>query len=173
MTEPYWIAGPWTGRLAISARPRGGEWLDEEMFSWRRLGVHTVVSLLTADEEKDLDLEREGPVVGKSGMMFVSFPITDRSVPDSRLALTHLAAQLNADLAQGKNVVIHCRQGIGRAALVAATVLLNQGREIEPVLLALSKVRGVPVPETPEQRAFLLRVSEDMGATAPSGSPRT
>jgi len=158
--------------LAISARPRGGEWLDEEMSSWRRLGVDTVVSLLTIDEEKDLALERESPVVRQSGMMFVSFPITDRNVPDSRLALTRLAAQLSAELAQGKHVVIHCRQGIGRAALVAASVLITQGLEIEPALLAISETRGVSVPETPEQHAFLLQIYEELGTPAAAGPPK-
>jgi hypothetical protein len=27
----YWIEGPWTGRLAISARPRGWDWLQDDV----------------------------------------------------------------------------------------------------------------------------------------------
>ena len=139
------------------------------MSSWHQLGVDTVVSLLTADEEKDLDLECEAPAVRQSKMTFVSFPIVDRSVPESRLALVRLVAHLSADLTQGRNIVIHCRQGIGRAALVAASVLINQGLEVEPALLAISKARGVTVPETPEQHAFLLQISEELGAAATTG----
>jgi len=58
-TELYWIEGPWPGRLAISARPRGGDWLEDEVKSWRRAGLDIIVSLLTPDEEEALDLQRE------------------------------------------------------------------------------------------------------------------
>ena len=34
-TELYWIPGPWLGRLAIMPRPRGGDWLEDEIRSWR------------------------------------------------------------------------------------------------------------------------------------------
>ena len=50
----FWIDDPWpyTGRLAIAARPRGGDWLQDELASWRDvLGAGgVVVSLLTAEE---------------------------------------------------------------------------------------------------------------------------
>jgi hypothetical protein len=55
-TELYWIERPWRGRLAIMPRPRGGDWLDDEIQSWRRSGVDVVVSLLTREEESDLNL---------------------------------------------------------------------------------------------------------------------
>ena len=84
MTELHWISGPWTGRLAIAARPRGGDWLTEEMRAWRQAGVDTVVSLLTAGEEMDLDLVGERAAAQVSGMSFLSFPIVDRCVPDSQ-----------------------------------------------------------------------------------------
>jgi hypothetical protein len=41
-TELYWIERPWRGRLAIMPRPRGGDWLDDEIQSWRRSGVDVV-----------------------------------------------------------------------------------------------------------------------------------
>ncbi|MCC6363579.1 MAG: hypothetical protein IT165_08635 [Bryobacterales bacterium] len=55
-TRLYWIDGPWRGKLAMAARPRGGDWLDDEMESWRRAGIDTVFSLLTGEEERDLDV---------------------------------------------------------------------------------------------------------------------
>ena len=68
MTQLYWITGPWAGRLAISARPRGGDWLEDEISAWQRAGVDTVVSLLTIDEERDLALEREALASRAAGM---------------------------------------------------------------------------------------------------------
>ena len=31
MKTVYWLDGPWLGRLAIVARPRGDEWLTDEL----------------------------------------------------------------------------------------------------------------------------------------------
>ena len=87
MTQLFWIEGPWHGRLAISARPPGGDWLADEMIDWRHAGVDTVVSLLAAEEIQDLELIREEPLCRAAGMEFVSFPIVDRGVPDSFRAL--------------------------------------------------------------------------------------
>ncbi len=55
-TKLYWIDGPWRGKLAIAARPRGGDWIADEIASWRGSGVDVIVSLLTAEEERDLEL---------------------------------------------------------------------------------------------------------------------
>lgn len=155
MTQLYWITGPWAGRLAISARPRGGDWLEDEMSAWQRAGVDTVVSLLTMDEERDLALEREALASQAAGMAFISFPIVDREVPNSKADLVHLIAQLNAELAQGKDVVIHCRQGIGRAGLAASSLLITAGVDPENAASEVSEARGLAVPETAEQRAWL------------------
>ncbi len=54
-TDLYWIDGPWNGRLAIAARPRGGDWLDDEVGSWRQAGLDMMVSLLTPDEVAEFE----------------------------------------------------------------------------------------------------------------------
>ena len=59
MDRIAWVDGPWPGKLALAARPRGGEWLHDVLASWQRAGVHTVFSLLTPEEERDLDLTHE------------------------------------------------------------------------------------------------------------------
>ena len=46
----FWIVGPWRGRLAIAARPRGGDWLEDEITGWRLAGIDIVVSLLESHE---------------------------------------------------------------------------------------------------------------------------
>ena len=54
-TELHWVEAPSFGRLAIAARPRGGDWLEDEIREWRDSGVDHVVSLLTPPEANDLD----------------------------------------------------------------------------------------------------------------------
>lgn len=155
-TELYWIPGSWPGRIAIMPRPRGGDWLEDEIRAWRDASVGVVVSLLEEEEVTDLELSAEGELAGASGIEFVSFPIVDRSVPASRDSVSELVANLATRLNAGQNVAIHCRQGIGRAALVAIAVLVRLGVSADEAIERVSATRGRPVPETPEQREWLL-----------------
>src|SRR5437867_3496073 len=111
----FWISGPWRGRLAISSRPRGGDWLEDEIRGWRGSRVNSVVSLLEKNEETHLGLSDEGRAAEASGIQFVSFPIPDRGVPASVESTVSLLRSLNHSLGQGENVAVHCRQGIGRS----------------------------------------------------------
>jgi protein-tyrosine phosphatase len=153
----FWITGPWRGRLAISTRPRGGDWLEDEIRGWRSAEVDSVVSLLEKDEERQLQLDEEGLITEANGIHFISFPIVDRGVPTSIPATISLLRSVNDALEQGENVAVHCRQGIGRAALVAAGTLMAAGKSPEAALEAVRSARGLNVPETAEQRDWLQR----------------
>lgn len=154
-TKLHWVDGIWPGKLALAARPRGGDWLEDEIISWQRAGVDTVCSLLTPEEEADLDMAQESSTAQAHGMRFLSFPIPDRQVPVSASRLATALVQLEAELAAGRNVVLHCRQGIGRTGLVAACLLLTKGIDPETAIKRLSQARGTAVPETPEQRRWI------------------
>jgi protein-tyrosine phosphatase len=154
-TKLHWVDGPWPGKLALASRPRGGEWLADELTGWPSAGIDTVFSLLTADEEEDLDLAAEAAQAKAHGVNFLSFPIQDRHVPESEGKLTRALEKLEAELVTGRNVVLHCRQGIGRTGLVAACLLLTKGIDAETALKRLSAARGLPVPETAEQRRWI------------------
>jgi protein-tyrosine phosphatase len=154
-TELFPVEGPWRGRLAISARPRGGDWLEQEMRAWRHAGIDVVVSLLEPQEASDLELDREREHSEGNGIEFYSLPIADRSVPGPKTQIHDLLNQLDLKLAQGKNVAIHCRQGIGRAGLIAASLLIEQGLTAEESINRVSAARRVPTPETQEQRLWI------------------
>jgi protein-tyrosine phosphatase len=146
---------PWLGRLAISPRPRGGDWLDDEMKAWRRTGVDAVVSLLEPGEAEDLGLDEERKYCEANGVDFYSLPIVDRSVPASEADASRLLGALEEALNAGKNVAIHCRQGIGRAGLIASTLLVEAGVSPSEAIQRVSAARHTPVPETAEQRAWI------------------
>lgn len=149
----------------MASRPRGGDWLDDEMVSWRHAGVDAVLSLLTPEEEKALALEDEGRAAGTHGMQFISLPILDRQVPRSEAAMAPVLAGVDSLLESGKNVLVHCRQGIGRAGLVAACLLVAKGYDPRDAVGRVSQARGIPVPETAEQRQWIDRYAAILSGT--------
>ena len=158
----YWIENPWPGKLAIVPRPRGGDWLEDEVRAWRQAGLDVIVSLLEADEVTDLELQHGAELSQLSGLAFISFPITDRSIPTLRTDALKLLRELLGLLRTGKHVAIHCRQGIGRAALMAASLLVLDGLTPEVALQKVSAARGCSVPETAEQRAWVLALAREV-----------
>ncbi len=153
--ELYWLDEAWPGRLAVSARPRGGDWLKDDIASWKRAGINTVLSLLTSDEERDLDLRDEAGEVRAQGMEFTSFPIPDRQTPRSEAKVAEVLEGITRALSTGKNVLVHCRQGIGRSGLVATCLLVKKGMSPGAAVKSVSAARGLTVPETAEQREWI------------------
>src|SRR5689334_7547977 len=90
----YWIPTPASGRLATMARPRGGDWLADELAAMRSLGVDTLVCLLTDGELAELDLQAEAHLTMDAGLHFIQFSIPDYAVPPLELATAQLIAQL-------------------------------------------------------------------------------
>ena len=147
----YRIEGPWLGNVAVSPRPRGGEWLDDEVSAWSQAGVDVVVSLLTHEETRELGLSDEGELCRRHSITFISFSIEDLSVPTSRSDALKLIRRLNLLLAEGHSLLIHCRGGIGRSGLIAASLLVSSGIKPEAALRQASDARGFSVPETAQQ----------------------
>jgi protein-tyrosine phosphatase len=168
----YWIEGPWPGRLAIVPRPRGGDWLDDEARAWKNGNVDLVVSLLDPDEEQALELTAEQAICQANGMEFFSIPIADRGLPragkEFSIALGAIAERVNL----GQTAIVHCRQGIGRAPLLAASMLIVAGVDAGEAIRRVSEARGRPVPETGEQAEWLrgLAVAREMEDYAATGT---
>jgi hypothetical protein len=166
-TELFRIEGPWSGRLAIMPRPRGGDWLEEEIQAWRRSGVDVVVILLTPDERAEFDLIDEESLCRANGIDFVSFPIVDRGIPTSMELFSDLITTLAEQLSNGKNVAVHCRQGIGRAGLVAVCLLIFSGVGQGAALTRVGAARGCAVPETPDQRRWIADFGKSLAVKLP------
>jgi hypothetical protein len=166
-TTLFWIEGPWPGRLAIVPRPRGGDWLEDELRAWQESGLDIVVSLLTPAEVTELDLGKEGAWCQAYGIQFYAFPIADLGVPVSRKASVDLISKLDKALSEGKNIAVHCRQSIGRSGLLAACLLIGSGAAPETAFERVSAARGCPVPETIEQREWVHTLSTELLVALP------
>jgi protein-tyrosine phosphatase len=161
------VEGPWPGQLVVVSRPRGGDWLEDEIESWRSQGVSTVVSLLTKAEERDLELSAESTIVQELGMEFLSYPIPDYSVPASRADIAALVSKLRVKLGHGDKIVVHCRGGLGRSPLIGACLLASAGVPPETAFRRIGRVRGSTVPETGEQRQWVIDFAANLALTFP------
>ena len=154
-TPAYWIPITPPGRLAMAPRPRGGDWLADELADWRDRGIDRLVSLRDADEVREFALGDEESLAESLRMRFWSLPIPDRGTPRSREAYTKLIRQMSDELESGRGVLVHCRQGIGRAGMLAISLLMTGGMSSEAAAARVSQARGTVVPETAIQRQFL------------------
>ncbi len=157
----YQIEGPWPGQLAIVPRPRGGDWLEDELRAFKEEGFDLVVSLLTEDESQELGLARESDLSRKHELKFLGFPIPDLGTPDSAAAQEFLG-RLHRALSAAERIAVHCRQGIGRSGLVASSLLVMSGIDPATAFRKVSAARGLSVPETPAQRDWVIELSHEL-----------
>jgi len=125
------------------------------MRSWKDAGLSIIASLLTSEEVAEMGLQEEPEMARRAGLEFRALPIPDLGVPPSRSATAELVAYLERSLVAGKDVAVHCRQGIGRSSLVVASVLAAAGVPPGEAFRQISAVRGTLVPETAEQRRWV------------------
>jgi hypothetical protein len=71
--ELYWICQVGEGRLGVMPRPRGGDWLFDELASLRELGVDVLISLLEGHEIDELVLGEEESACKANEIAFISF----------------------------------------------------------------------------------------------------
>lgn len=152
--DVFWIGGDPPPGLAIVTRPMN--WLGDEMRQLKRGGIDTLVSLLERREAVWLGLEDEGREAQKAGIAFLNFPIPDTTVPLNVASFRSFVSDLAARLRSGEHVGVHCRGSIGRATVTAVCTLIHLGWKAPDALAAVEATRGCPVPDTEEQRTWIL-----------------
>jgi protein-tyrosine phosphatase len=85
----------------------------------------------------------------------------DRSVPFDRENFTEFVQKLARRLQTGEKIGVHCRGCIGRSTVVTASTLIKLGWPAEKALDAIEKARGCSVPDTEEQRDWILDFGEE------------
>lgn len=143
------------GFLAVMAKPVAGEWLGEDLRALKSRGVIKVVSLLEQAEQFEVGLGQEASICASAGLAYQSYPIPDRGLPSSIPEFRSFVRSLYSEICAGQSTVVHCRAGIGRSGLVAASVLVEGGHAVDEAFDMISRSRGVNVPDTDEQRRFV------------------
>ena len=155
MKNIYWIRHADPPKLAIVARPRGDEGLEDDLRALKRDGIDILVSLLTVPEVRALGLGREEEFARALGMQFISYPIPDGATPRELKSFHELVVRLSSAIRSGKSVGAHCFGCIGRATVTTAAVLIELGWNAKDALALIEQARGCPVPDTREQRDWI------------------
>jgi ADP-ribosyl-[dinitrogen reductase] hydrolase len=173
LTHPLKIAaisaGPLFGRVGITFCPgkfdpqaMSGHWdrdlaLDlEAMQAW---GAAAVVTLIEPHEVVLLRVERLGDEVSARGMRWFHLPIADVSTPDEDFEREWVRAgdELRGMLRSGRNVLVHCRGGLGRAGTIGARLLIELGMESASAIRSVRAERPGAI-ETSEQENYVLGI---------------
>ncbi len=166
MTAIFWVPLD-SVRLAVVERPRGGAWLGDDLAALRRGGIDILVSALQPKEERDLSLLDEEQHAVDAGLEFVRFPIANLGTPPLEVALPILARLVEA-ARTGRAVAAHCWAGQGRSPTIIAAVSVLLGHHPDQIWPAIREARGIPVPDTNEQRAWVASIA----AALPRHEPR-
>lgn len=158
----YIIEGPWRGRLAIFSRPRGDEWLRDEIEGWVDSEIDVIVSLLTSQEISELGLADEALIASELEIQFINYPIPDYDVPVSSTTFHGLVHKLSELLSNGKSIGIPCRQGIGRSSPLAASLLSYFNVSVDEAFRRIRSARRTLVPDTAGQREWVTNFSDHL-----------
>jgi protein-tyrosine phosphatase len=155
-TKIYWIHQFDNGaQLGIMPRPRGDDWLEEEIVKLKKQNIGVWVSLMEPHEASELGLRNQASLCHRHNLEFINFPIVDRGIPEKGNKVDQLINQLSLKILGGETVVIHCRMGIGRSSIIAASILLQYGFKTEQILQKITSARGLKVPDTEQQVQWL------------------
>lgn len=149
----FWFPSP-SGRLATATRPRGGDWLDDDIKHVAREAA-MLVSMLTRPEIDELQLAAEESSAIRAKLQYLNVEIEDRSVPERAAPFVAAVERATEILIAGQGVVVHCRMGVGRSSLFAAACLVRLGVEPGDAWDRIAASRGRPVPDVSTQRDWL------------------
>lgn len=141
--------------------------LDLDVDRIAQWGASAVVSLVEFGEMVDLEVLDLPNQLARAGMEWLHLPIVDAGVPDKGFEWQWVYAgeRIRQLLAQGSNVVLHCRGGLGRTGLVAALVLIQQGIPAEEAMRRVRVARPNAI-ENQKQETYLKNFCNEYSARA-------
>lgn len=130
---------PPSGRLWGASRPGYPEVpappreVEAGVRAWVGIGVEVVVSLM---EDAEIAALCPGflPALRRHELQVLRFPIVDFGVPADVAAFQTLLDDVHGRLGRGHTVLVHCNAGLGRTAVVLASLLRRAGLAGDPVM---------------------------------------
>jgi len=146
------------GRKGISREY--GSWdrdLPSDLDVVRAWKPDLAIALLEDHEFPLLGIPRFREYVAGSGIHWEFAPIVDGGIPDAEFDRTwhELGPRVRKTLRAGGRVLIHCRAGLGRTGLLAATLLVELGAKPQTAIADVRRARPGAI-ETLAQEAYVL-----------------
>ena len=137
--------------------------LSLDLDAIRDWGAAAVVTLVEPKELVFLRVEHLGEEVLRRRMLWFHLPIIDVSTPDEGFERQWEVAgnELRMLLRSGRDVLVHCRGGLGRAGTMAARLLIELGMEPATAIRQVRAVRPGAI-ETLEQEKYVLGIRRRM-----------
>ena len=161
LRNTHWIE---PGRLLAGEHPfgGGGPATRKRIARLVNAGIDCFLDLTEPGEIDPYELHLAGAARGRE-IAYLRHPIPDHGIPGSDDAMRGILAALDAALAEGRTVYMHCRAGIGRTNLVAGCWMASRRGAGAEALEELNRrwrsngrSRNWPVvPETPAQAEFV------------------
>ena len=151
------------GRIGVTLCPGkkypwglAGNWerdLDPDLDRISRWGATAVVSLITWEEIRDLEVQNLSRAVADRHMEWWHLPIPDGQPPGPEFekAWVHAGAAIRDRLRLGFDVLVHCKGGLGRAGTVAARLLVEFGERPDDAIDRVREARSPNALETRDQ----------------------
>ena len=138
---PWGIAGNWERDL------------DLDLERIRKWGATAVVSLITEEEIRDLQVQDISRAVADRHMEWWHLPIPDGQPPgpDFEKTWIHAGAAIRDRLRLGFAGLVQCRGGLGRAGTVAARLLVEFGENPDEAIRRVRAARSQNALETRDQ----------------------
>jgi protein-tyrosine phosphatase len=145
------------GRPSYPDEPPSHQAVETGVRAWREAGVALVVSLI-----EDWEVPRRAPglfeALAREGVAFRRFPIPDFGVPTDGPGFGRLLDEVGHRLAGGSGVLVHCNAGLGRTAVVLASILKVHGLRADPVT-ELRRIYRSTAMQEPVQETFVRRLA--------------
>ena len=159
--------GEGMGRIGITlcpgkTDPRGmtRAWkrdLSDDLDAIRDWGAAAVVTLITDEEMESLRVQGLGQGVRGRQMEWWHLPIPDGHAPgeDFEARWVEASAAIRSHLRSGRDVLVHCKGGLGRAGTIAARLMVELGTQPEDAIRLVRESRSRDAIETRSQEAHV------------------
>ena len=169
LANTYWVI---PGRFLAGEYP--GDWDPREaatkLNTLLRAGISHFIDLTRLQEQLEPYVEIAKSEADSLGLSprFERHPITDMSIPSSPEQMTGILDAIDAAMADGRNVYVHCLGGVGRTGTVVGCWFVRHCRSGDEALAEIAErwkhVEKFPIfptsPQTSDQRRYVRRWAE-------------
>jgi ADP-ribosyl-[dinitrogen reductase] hydrolase len=119
------------------------ESLNDDLLTIRNWGAIALVTLLDGSELTTLGVNELSGKAMSHNLVWIHLPIRNLCIPDEKFEEQWAWAgpRLNQWLREGHRIVIHCKEGIGRAGVVAARLMIEMGIHPAQAIKEVQKAR--------------------------------